>query len=70
MGKTSTDGLTQERGRWELGDSSLTDLAVRILGLALQDTAMGKYRPKAEAFVQFCVAEGRTWLPAMKALPT
>ncbi|KAK3248981.1 hypothetical protein CYMTET_41579 [Cymbomonas tetramitiformis] len=32
-----------------------------------KDTTLGNYRPKAAAFMQFCVAEGRSWLPATKA---
>eukprot|EP00854_Cymbomonas_tetramitiformis_P033441 gene33441-biopygen35590 len=60
---------TALEGRWrsELGESSLTELAVQMEGAALQDTTLGNYRPKAAAFMQFCVAEGRSWLPATEA---
>ncbi|KAK3238762.1 hypothetical protein CYMTET_51251 [Cymbomonas tetramitiformis] len=36
-------------------------------GAALQDATVGNYRPKAEASMQFCVAEGRSWLLAAEA---
>ncbi len=61
------DAALEGRWRSELGDSSLTELAVRMQGAALQDTTLGNYRPKAAAFMHFCVAEGRSWLPATEA---
>ena len=64
---TSWDAALQERWRGELGDSSLTELAVQMQGAALGDKTVGNYRPKARAFVTFCEAEGRQWLPAAEA---
>eukprot|EP00854_Cymbomonas_tetramitiformis_P005347 gene5346-biopygen5345 len=43
------------------------ELAVQMQGAALQDATVGNYRPKAEASMQFCVAEGRSWLLAAEA---
>ncbi|KAK3239085.1 hypothetical protein CYMTET_50960 [Cymbomonas tetramitiformis] len=61
------DEALQERWRGELGDSSLTELAVQMQGAALGDKTVGNYRPKAWAFMAFCEAEGREWLPATGA---
>ncbi|KAK3239619.1 hypothetical protein CYMTET_50463 [Cymbomonas tetramitiformis] len=61
------DAALQERWRGELGDSSLTELAVQMQGAALGDKTVGNYRPKARAFMAFCEAEGRQWLPATGA---
>ncbi|KAK3238215.1 hypothetical protein CYMTET_51759 [Cymbomonas tetramitiformis] len=61
------DAALEGRWRSELGNSSLTELAVQMQGAALQDTTLGNYRPKAAAFMHFCVAEGRSWLPATEA---
>ncbi|KAK3273535.1 hypothetical protein CYMTET_18225 [Cymbomonas tetramitiformis] len=61
------DAALQERLRGELGDSSLTELAVQMQGAALGDKTVGNYRPKARAFMAFCEAEGRQWLPATRA---
>eukprot|EP00854_Cymbomonas_tetramitiformis_P008530 gene8530-biopygen8654 len=36
-------------------------------GATLGDKTVGNYRPKAQAFVTFCEAEGRQWLPATEA---
>ncbi|KAK3280628.1 hypothetical protein CYMTET_11540 [Cymbomonas tetramitiformis] len=64
---TSWDAALQERWRGELGDSSLTELAVQMQGAALGGKTVGNYRPKARAFMAFCEAEGRQWLPATGA---
>ncbi|KAK3233421.1 hypothetical protein CYMTET_56282 [Cymbomonas tetramitiformis] len=61
------DAALQERWRGELGDSSLTELAVQMQGAALGDKTVGNYRPKARAFMAFCEAESRQWLPATGA---
>ncbi|KAK3287371.1 hypothetical protein CYMTET_5118 [Cymbomonas tetramitiformis] len=61
------DAVLQERWRGELGDSSLTELAVQMQGAALGDKTVGNYRPKARAFMAFCEAESRQWLPATGA---
>ncbi|KAK3259929.1 hypothetical protein CYMTET_31091 [Cymbomonas tetramitiformis] len=61
------EAALQERWRGELGDSSLTELAVQMQGAALGDKTVGNYRPKARAFMAFCEAEGRQWLPATGA---
>ncbi|KAK3252441.1 hypothetical protein CYMTET_38263 [Cymbomonas tetramitiformis] len=61
------DAALQERWRGELGDSSLTELAVQMQGAALGDKTVGNYRPKARAFMAFYEAEGRQWLPATGA---
>ncbi|KAK3277242.1 hypothetical protein CYMTET_14740 [Cymbomonas tetramitiformis] len=58
------DAALQARWRTELGDSSLTELAVQMQSAALGRKTVGNHRPKAQAFVQFRVAEGRPWLPA------
>ncbi|KAK3278969.1 hypothetical protein CYMTET_13128 [Cymbomonas tetramitiformis] len=52
------DTALEERWRIELGESSLMELAVQMQGAALQDTTLGKYRPKAVTFMQLGVAEG------------
>ncbi|KAK3241457.1 hypothetical protein CYMTET_48774 [Cymbomonas tetramitiformis] len=36
-------------------------------GAALGSKTVGNYRPKARAFMTFCEAEGREWLPATEA---
>ncbi|KAK3268306.1 hypothetical protein CYMTET_23178 [Cymbomonas tetramitiformis] len=64
---TGWDAALQERWRGELGDSSLTELAVQMQGAALGGKTVGNYRPKARAFMAFCEAEGRQWLPATGA---
>ncbi|KAK3246580.1 hypothetical protein CYMTET_43889 [Cymbomonas tetramitiformis] len=64
---TGWDAALQERWRGELGDSSLTELAVQMQGPALGGKTVGNYRPKARAFMAFCEAEGRQWLPATGA---
>eukprot|EP00854_Cymbomonas_tetramitiformis_P018359 gene18359-biopygen18947 len=61
------DATLQERWRGELGDNSLTELAVHMQGAALGDKTVGNYRPKARAFMAFCEAEIREWLPATGA---
>ncbi|KAK3242073.1 hypothetical protein CYMTET_48217 [Cymbomonas tetramitiformis] len=61
------DAALQERWRGELGDNSLTELAVQVQGATLGDKTVGNYRPKAQAFIAFCEAEGRQWLPATGA---
>ncbi|KAK3267985.1 hypothetical protein CYMTET_23486 [Cymbomonas tetramitiformis] len=61
------DAALQERWTGELGNSSLTELAVQMQGAALGDKTVGNYRPKARAFMAFCEAEGRQWLPATGA---
>eukprot|EP00854_Cymbomonas_tetramitiformis_P034138 gene34138-biopygen15880 len=61
------DAALEESWRSELGESSLTELAVQMQGAALQDTTLGNYRPKATTFQQLCVTDGRSWLPTMKA---
>ncbi|KAK3252226.1 hypothetical protein CYMTET_38469 [Cymbomonas tetramitiformis] len=74
VGDTGSDGLTHIA--YEDGDnedldmskeSSLTELAVQMQGAALGDKMVGNYRPKARAFMVFCEAEGRQWLPATVA---
>ncbi|KAK3236348.1 hypothetical protein CYMTET_53504 [Cymbomonas tetramitiformis] len=74
---SSWDAALQERWRGELGDSSLTELAVQMQAAALGDKMVGKYRPNAEGLL--CVrgapvaaghgghddaGDERTWLPA------
>ncbi|KAK3287955.1 hypothetical protein CYMTET_4563 [Cymbomonas tetramitiformis] len=61
------DAALQERWRGELGDSSLTELAVQMQGAALGGATVGNYRPKAQAFMQFCQGQQRQWLPATEA---
>ncbi|KAK3279157.1 hypothetical protein CYMTET_12948 [Cymbomonas tetramitiformis] len=36
-------------------------------GAALESKTVGNYCPKAQAFIDFCMAEGRQWLPATEA---
>ncbi|KAK3240700.1 hypothetical protein CYMTET_49479 [Cymbomonas tetramitiformis] len=61
------DAALQERWRGDLGDSSLTELAVRMQGAALGGKTVGNYWPKARAFMTFCEAEDRERLPATEA---
>ncbi|KAK3252908.1 hypothetical protein CYMTET_37814 [Cymbomonas tetramitiformis] len=74
VGDTGSDGLTHiayEDGDKEDLDmskeSSLTELAVQMQGAALGGKTVGNYRPKARAFMAFCEAEGRQWIPATGA---
>ncbi|KAK3252221.1 hypothetical protein CYMTET_38464 [Cymbomonas tetramitiformis] len=74
VGDTGSDGLTHiayEDGDKEDLDmskeSSLTELAVQMQGAALGDKTVGNYRRKARAFMAFCEAEGRQWLPGTGA---
>eukprot|EP00854_Cymbomonas_tetramitiformis_P034028 gene34028-biopygen4774 len=53
------DAVLQERWRGELGDTSLTELTVQMQEATLGGKVVGNYRPKAQALMQFCVAEGR-----------
>ncbi|KAK3238792.1 hypothetical protein CYMTET_51231 [Cymbomonas tetramitiformis] len=53
---SSWDAVLQEHWRGELGDSYLTDLAVQMRSAALGSKTVDNYRPKAQAFMQFCVA--------------
>ncbi|KAK3271762.1 hypothetical protein CYMTET_19907 [Cymbomonas tetramitiformis] len=53
---SSWDAALQEHWRGELGDSYLTDLAVQMRSAALGSKTVDNYRPKAQAFMQFCVA--------------
>ncbi|KAK3244183.1 hypothetical protein CYMTET_46196 [Cymbomonas tetramitiformis] len=53
------DAALQERWRGELGPSSLTELAVQMQGAALGGATVGNYRPKAQAFMQFCQGQQR-----------
>eukprot|EP00854_Cymbomonas_tetramitiformis_P014170 gene14170-biopygen14608 len=36
-------------------------------GATLDSKTVGNYRPKVQAFMKFCMAEGRQWLPALEA---
>jgi len=56
-----------ERWRKELGQSRLTELAVKMQRKSLLDTTMSNYGPKARRFIQFCVQQRRPWLPATEA---
>ncbi|KAK3250913.1 hypothetical protein CYMTET_39747 [Cymbomonas tetramitiformis] len=74
VGDTGPDGKTHiayEDGDEEHLDMakerSLTELAVQMQGAALGSKTVGNYRPKARAFMTFCEAEGREWLPATEA---
>ncbi|KAK3276674.1 hypothetical protein CYMTET_15272 [Cymbomonas tetramitiformis] len=67
QGVAGWDAALPERWRGELGESSLTELAVQMQGAALGDKTVGNYRPKARAFMAFCEAESRQWLPATGA---
>ncbi|KAK3255291.1 hypothetical protein CYMTET_35520 [Cymbomonas tetramitiformis] len=58
---------SKARRKGGLGDSSLADLAVKMQSAAPEDTTVSNYRPNEEAFMQFCVTEGRSWLPATEA---
>ncbi|KAK3257507.1 hypothetical protein CYMTET_33408 [Cymbomonas tetramitiformis] len=49
------------------GQGSLTELAVQMQGATLDSKTVGNYRPKVQAFMKFCMAEGRQWLPALEA---
>ncbi|KAK3237937.1 hypothetical protein CYMTET_52014 [Cymbomonas tetramitiformis] len=52
----------------ELGDSSLTELAVQMQGTALGSKTVSNYQPNSQAFMNSCVAEGHQWLPTTKAM--
>eukprot|EP00854_Cymbomonas_tetramitiformis_P028999 gene28999-biopygen30148 len=56
-----------ERWSSELGQSRLTELAVRMQQRALLDTTMSNYGPKARRFILFCEQHQRPWLPATEA---
>ncbi|KAK3284535.1 hypothetical protein CYMTET_7830 [Cymbomonas tetramitiformis] len=56
-----------ERWRSELGQSRLTELAVKMQRKALLDTTMSNYGPKARCFILFCEQHQRPWLPATEA---
>ncbi|KAK3258261.1 hypothetical protein CYMTET_32687 [Cymbomonas tetramitiformis] len=56
-----------ERWRKELGQSRLTELAVKMQRKSLLDTTMSNYGPKARRFIHFCVQQRRPWLPATEA---
>ncbi|KAK3277511.1 hypothetical protein CYMTET_14487 [Cymbomonas tetramitiformis] len=56
-----------ERWRSELGQSRLTELAVKMQRKALLDTTMSNYGPKARRFIFFCEQHQRPWLPATEA---
>ncbi|KAK3271353.1 hypothetical protein CYMTET_20290 [Cymbomonas tetramitiformis] len=56
-----------ERWRKELGQSRLTELAVKMQRKSLLDTTISNYGPKARRFIHFCVQQGRPWLPATEA---
>ncbi|KAK3243683.1 hypothetical protein CYMTET_46679 [Cymbomonas tetramitiformis] len=56
-----------ERWRSELGQSRLTELAVKMQRKALLDTTIGNYGPKARRFILFCEQHQRLWLPASEA---
>eukprot|EP00854_Cymbomonas_tetramitiformis_P012366 gene12366-biopygen12720 len=56
-----------ERWRSELGQSRLTELAVKMQRKSLLDTTMSNYGPKARRVIHFCVQQRRPWLPATEA---
>eukprot|EP00854_Cymbomonas_tetramitiformis_P005396 gene5396-biopygen5401 len=56
-----------ERWRKELGQSRLTELAVKMQRKSLLDTTTSNYGPKARRFIQFCVQQRQLWLPATEA---
>eukprot|EP00854_Cymbomonas_tetramitiformis_P034111 gene34111-biopygen13323 len=56
-----------ERWRSELGQSRLTELAVKMQRKSLLDTTLSNYGPKARRFIHFCVQQRRPWLPATEA---
>eukprot|EP00854_Cymbomonas_tetramitiformis_P034419 gene34419-biopygen29266 len=61
------DEALQERWRGELGDGSLTELAMQMQGAVPRENTVSNCQPKAEAFMQFSVAEGQSWLLATEA---
>eukprot|EP00854_Cymbomonas_tetramitiformis_P001773 gene1773-biopygen1644 len=78
VGDTGPDGMTHIA--YDYGDQKdldmskekyefLTELAVQMQGAALGNKTVSNYRPKARAFMAFCVAEERDWLPAAEATP-
>ncbi|KAK3275248.1 hypothetical protein CYMTET_16606 [Cymbomonas tetramitiformis] len=54
----------RERSRGELGDRPFAQLAVQMQFAALHDTTVDNYWSMRGAFIQFCAAEGRSWLMA------
>ncbi|KAK3249287.1 hypothetical protein CYMTET_41277 [Cymbomonas tetramitiformis] len=56
-----------ERWRSELGQSRITELAVKMQKKALLDATMSNYGPKARRFILFCEQHQRPWLPATEA---